>query len=155
MPRLSTRELNEFLLKPNIAKVASLSSDGSPCVNPVWYLWDEDVIWFNGRKGFGGMTSKWVENIEGDSRVMVLIDTDDHPYTRVQMKGKAVEIDPPPKNWPELNMKMTIHYIGQREAERYVGSFPEVPGAWIRFTPEEILSWRGPEWHARYLKDGN
>jgi hypothetical protein len=74
------------------------------------------------------------------------------PYTRVQITGTAKEVDPPPDNWAELNMKMAVHYLDKTEADRYVGSLPEVPRAWIRITPQKILSWRGSEWHPRYLK---
>jgi nitroimidazol reductase NimA-like FMN-containing flavoprotein (pyridoxamine 5'-phosphate oxidase superfamily) len=77
VPKLSKEELKEFLLKSNVAKVATLSLNGWPAVNPAWYLWEEDRIWLNGRKGFGGITSSWIENIEQDPRVTVLIDTDD------------------------------------------------------------------------------
>ena len=152
MPRLTKKELNEFLLKPNLVKVATISRDGWPSVNPAWYLWQDGGLWLNGRKGFGGITSSWVENIERDQRVGALIDTDDQPYTRVLMKGTAKVVDPPPKNWPDLNLAMTVHYIGKSSADHYIGSLPEVPGAWFWIKPDQIFSWRGSEWHPRYLK---
>jgi nitroimidazol reductase NimA-like FMN-containing flavoprotein (pyridoxamine 5'-phosphate oxidase superfamily) len=151
MPRLSRAELEEFLSKPLLAKVATLLEDGSPYVNPVWYLWEDGAVLLGGRKGFGGISSRWVDNLERDRRVAVLIDTVEQPYARVLITGEAEILDPPPSNWPQLNVKMTVKYVGEEEAKKYLGSLPDVPGAWIRIRPRKLVSWRGSEWHSRYL----
>jgi hypothetical protein len=67
------------------------------------------------------------------------------------MTGEAEILDPPPNNWPELNVKMTVKYVGEDEAKKYLGSLPDVPGAWIRIRPRKLVSWKGSEWHPRYL----
>jgi hypothetical protein len=68
------------------------------------------------------------------------------------MTGKAEIQDPPPKNWLETDARMTVKYVGQKEAKRYLSTLPTVPGARIRIKPERTWSWRGSEWHPRYLK---
>lgn len=151
MSSLSKKEIDEFLSRPLLAKIATLLEDGSPYVNPVWFLWEGEAVLLGGRKGFGGVSAKWVENLERDPRIAVLIDTEEYPYTRVLIIGKAEIQDPPPSNWQETDMRMTIKYVGGEEAKRYTSTLPTLPGARIRIRPKKIWSWRGSEWHPRYL----
>jgi nitroimidazol reductase NimA-like FMN-containing flavoprotein (pyridoxamine 5'-phosphate oxidase superfamily) len=152
MPSLSKKEIDEFLSRPLLAKIATLLEDGSPYVNPVWFLWEDSALLLGGRKGFGGVSAKWVENLERDARVAILIDTEEYPYTRVLMTGTAEIQDPPPSNWQETDTRLTVKYVGEEEARRYTSTLPTLPGARIRIRPEKISSWRGSEWHPRYLK---
>jgi len=150
MPSLSKKEIDRFLSRPLLAKIATLLADGSPYVNPVWFLWEDGALFIGGRKGYGGVSAQWVENLERDPRTAVLIDTDEFPYKRVLITGKAEMQDPPPSNWQETDMRMTVKYVGEEEAKRYLSSFPAVPGARIRIKPEKIMSWKGSDWHPRY-----
>ena len=43
---LSQSEINEFLDGVYIARVATTRPDGRPHIAPVWYLWDDDTLYF-------------------------------------------------------------------------------------------------------------
>ena len=60
MPPLSDNQLKEFLTgQPHIMKLATLTSEGWPYVNPVWYDFDGEAFTVAGRK-----KAAWVANIK-------------------------------------------------------------------------------------------
>jgi PPOX class probable F420-dependent enzyme len=44
--KLSQSEINEFLDGVHIARVATTRPDGRPHIAPVWYLWEDDTLYF-------------------------------------------------------------------------------------------------------------
>ncbi len=52
---LSKQDLEDFLLKPDIAEMATLDSTGTPYISPVWYEWDGKSFY---RSGIGGCYEK-------------------------------------------------------------------------------------------------
>ena len=151
MPPMSKKEIDEFLSRPLFAKIGTLLKDGSPYVCPIWFLWEENIVLLEGRKGFGGVPAKWVENLERDPRIAILFSTEDDPYTRVLITGTAEIQEPPPRDWQETDMRRAIKYLGDEGAKRYKSTLPPIPGARIKVKPKKILSWRGTDWHGRYL----
>ena len=149
---MSKKEIDEFLSRPVFAKIGTLLGDGSPYVSPIWFLWEENTILLEGRKGFGGEPAKWVENLEVDPRIAILINTEEDPYTRVLIIGRAEIQDPPPSDWQETDMRRAVKYLGEEGAKRYKSTLPPMPGARIRVRPEKIMSWKGTDWHPRYLQ---
>ena len=61
-------DLDEFLLRPLIARVAT----NGPTVRPVWYVWEEEALWW-----LTGGWSRLQTILERDPRVAVSIDTSD------------------------------------------------------------------------------
>ena len=50
MPSLSKTQLDEFLTdQPHIMKLATLTPEGWPYVNPLWYEYDGEVFHVAGR----------------------------------------------------------------------------------------------------------
>ena len=43
--KLSSKEIDEFLAMPIIARIATVKPDGAPHVAPVWQLWDGEAMW--------------------------------------------------------------------------------------------------------------
>lgn len=152
MPRLSKQEIDEFLSRPLLAKIATLLADGSPYLCPVWFLWEDNALHLGGRKGFGGVSAQWVENLERDARTAILINTEDDTYARVLITGTAEIQDPPPSNWQETDMKTAAKYLGEEDAKKYVNTLPPIPGARIKIRPKKIWSWKGTDWHPKYMR---
>ncbi|MDQ3723519.1 MAG: pyridoxamine 5'-phosphate oxidase family protein [Actinomycetota bacterium] len=64
-------ELDEFLGRPLVARVATLGRNG-PTVRPLWYLWEERSFWW-----LTGGWSKLGQLLAADPRVALVVDTCD------------------------------------------------------------------------------
>ncbi len=85
---LST-EARELIDRPNFAHLATLMSDGSPHVDPVWVGREGDRIIV----GTGERTLK-ARNSRRDHRVALSIVDMEDPYRLVQIRGRIVEHRP-------------------------------------------------------------
>src|ERR687886_1224382 len=87
---LSPPELDEFLARPLLLKLACLRPDGWPYVIPLWFAWYERKLYVVGRE-----RAVWVPYIQREPRVGVLIDQDARRHRRVQMTAKAAVVEGP------------------------------------------------------------
>ena len=143
MPALTRIELQEFLTNgSHLMKLATLTSEGWPSVNPVWYRYEDEVFLVAGRR-----KAAWVENIRNDSRVSVCIDTCDSPYTRVLVEAEAVIVD---DAWLGDWESWAIRYVGQEAGHRYFEETRTTPRTLIKITPRKVTTWGGSGWHPRY-----
>jgi nitroimidazol reductase NimA-like FMN-containing flavoprotein (pyridoxamine 5'-phosphate oxidase superfamily) len=39
-------DVDAFLARPLVARVATADSSGAPTVRPVWFLWEEGAVWW-------------------------------------------------------------------------------------------------------------
>ena len=145
MPPLNSQQLNEFLTSgKHLMKLATLSRDGWPQVNPVWYHFDGEHYLVAGR-----IQASWVDNIRGSSRVSVCIDTCDAPYTRVIVGGSAEIAD---DNWFGDWESWSIRYLGEQAGHRYYEETRNIPRVLVRITPVKTTTWGGAVWHPRYTR---
>ena len=84
---MSTAELETFLgqtFPTPLGVIATLRSDGSPHIVPVWFRWDTGAvtIWTT-------ETRAWVRNLLRDPRVAFSVQTFEEPYPAVMMRGGA------------------------------------------------------------------
>ena len=73
--------------KPNLAFVATVMSDGSPQVTPVWIEREDDTITFNtatGRVKYG--------NMRRDPRIAIAVVDRDDDYACTVIRGRVVEM---------------------------------------------------------------
>lgn len=83
MPAIPTEAL-DLLGPPHHAVVATIASDGSPQLSPVWITHDDGIPSFNTAVGRAK-----VVNLERDARcTFVVFDTHD-PHRYVQVRGRA------------------------------------------------------------------
>lgn len=73
--------------EPNIGHLATVSSDGSPQVSPVWVDRQGDLIRINSSRG-----RVKVRNVERDPRVAISVFDRNDPETRVLVRGRVVDI---------------------------------------------------------------
>jgi PPOX class probable F420-dependent enzyme len=93
---------------PNYLFVATLNSDGSPQVTPVWTSLHDGRISFN--TSIGTVKER---NLRRDPRVAVSITARDDPWDKADIRGRAVEFitgEPADRHIDDLSEK----YIGQR-----------------------------------------
>ncbi|MEM4524609.1 MAG: pyridoxamine 5'-phosphate oxidase family protein, partial [Archaeoglobaceae archaeon] len=66
---MSQKEIQEFLSKPLIARIATVGKDLTPNVHPVWFLYDGEFIYIS-----TGKFSAKVRNIIRNPKVAVVVD---------------------------------------------------------------------------------
>lgn len=82
-------DIKTLVRGPNFAHLASLMSDGSPQVAPVWVDLERDTILVG--TGEGSLKAK---NTGRDARVALSIIAMDNPYREAQIRGRVVERRP-------------------------------------------------------------
>jgi len=83
----------DLLERPLFAHFATVASDGSPRVNPMWFLWDNDagvlkMTHTNQRHNF--------RNLQRSPRVALSITDPDDQYRYLQVRGEIEKVEPDP-----------------------------------------------------------
>jgi PPOX class probable F420-dependent enzyme len=89
MPIALSDDIKQLVSGPNFAHLASLMSDGSPQVAPVWVDLERDTILIC--TGEGSLKAK---NTRRDARVALSVIAMDNPYREAQIRGRVIERRP-------------------------------------------------------------
>jgi nitroimidazol reductase NimA-like FMN-containing flavoprotein (pyridoxamine 5'-phosphate oxidase superfamily) len=85
VPSMSKMEIDEFLTSQKIPmRLATIDSNGSPSIHPVWYYYAKDTIYM-----FTGKNRRKTRNLEQNPTVYFTIDTEAFPNKGVKGKAKA------------------------------------------------------------------
>lgn len=144
--KLSQEELDAFLAKGNVARLACLDEHGWPYVAPTWYQWADGGFYIIPRA-----RSAWAKHMQNDPRVSLAIDTPDPPYIKVQLQGEADLVEEPNVGgrWVEIANEMSVRYLGPDGPKYLVPTLNEP--RWLFFVkPKHIYSWQGTDWARRY-----
>ena len=132
---MNDAEVHRFLsrLPAATAVVATIASDGSPHVAPVWFALDDDgLVVFN-----TGETTVKGRNLRRDPRISVCIDDEQPPFSFVSIRGRAELVD----DLDRVRQWATViggRYMGEENAEA-LGARNGVPGELlVRVHPERI-----------------
>ena len=93
----------ELLAQPIVVDLATVRPDGGPQVNPMWFLFDDGLIWFthtNFRQKF--------KNIAHEPRVSISIMPDGNWYAYLEVRGTVERIDEDPT--ASLYTRLAEHY---------------------------------------------
>lgn len=144
MPKLTDDERSAFLAEPAmIMNIATVDSDGSPLVTPIWFIHEEGRIWFTPRQH-----SEWLRHIRNDPRVALSIDETAIPYRKVVVRGSAA-IDHEVGNddaWRDRYRRIAQRYIPVDDANAYVDGTDDQPRALcsVELSAAEVRTWRMP-----------
>jgi len=135
---MSTAELETFLgqtFPTPLGVIATLRSDGSPHIVPVWFRWDTGVvtIWTT-------ETRAWVRNLLRDPRVAFSVQTFEEPYPAVMMRGTATVTTAHDVATVEQIRAITRRYILPEEVQGYIARWPDLR-AIVTIVPAHIVSW--------------
>lgn len=125
-----TDDARELLEKPNFAHVATLMSDGSPQVSPVWVHAEGDEVVFNTAEG-----RVKERNMRRDDRVALSIADRDNPYASLLIRGRVAEITHDGAD-DHIN-DMTRKYLDQDEYPFRQSGEVRVK---VRITPETVTT---------------
>ena len=96
----------DLLTKPAFAHLATLNSDGSPQVTPVWVDFDGTNVIVNTARG-----RVKTKNLAREPRVAVSIADPENPYRYLGIQGRVVEMT---ENGGDAHIdKMAKKYLGQ------------------------------------------
>jgi PPOX class probable F420-dependent enzyme len=126
-------EVRELLGARNMAHVATLMSDGSPHVSPVWIAVEGDRLAI-----FSARENLKVSNMRRDERVGVSVCDEHNPYRAVVIRGRVVK---------ELDGDEAIA-IMDRMSNRYIGAdFPIRSAIVSLIEPERVRVYNLPFEH--------
>jgi PPOX class probable F420-dependent enzyme len=163
MPRLTPRERADFLAEPGVLmRVAVVRADGSPLVTPLWFIYEDDAVYFTPRA-----RSEWYVCLKRDPRVALSIDEQPLPYRKVIIEGAAELVHDlgADARWRDRYLRIAQRYVQQDAAAAYVHTTIDQPRALFRVPLEhaKVRSWRMPIegepgdgiWHQRYYAEGS
>ncbi len=162
MPNLTSQERTEFLNEPGVLmRIAVVREDGRPLVTPIWFLYEDDAIYFTPRE-----KSEWFACLRRDPRVALCIDGQPLPYRKVLAEGAAhLKFDVGHDDeWRDLYRRIACRYVDEEGAEAYVQNTIDQPrGLYVLPLSEaKVSTWRMPYpdedgmgiWHDRYYVPG-
>ncbi len=134
MLTISDPRVREFLEDgTRTAKVAFVTTDGRPVINPVWFILEGDDLVFN-----TGKESAKGRAVLRDPRLSLCVDLEAPPYGYLQVQGIATGSEDPAEL---LRTATTIagRYMGADRAAEF-GARNGVPGELVvRVRPTKIL----------------
>ena len=163
MPALSNSERDAFLAERGIVmRIAVVRGDGSPLLTPIWFLHQDDAIYFTPRE-----RSEWFSCLREDARVALCIDEQPLPYRKVIIEGVAELLFDIGQDdeWRDLYRRIAKRYVSDDAAEAYVQNTMDQPRGLYRLalTGAKLKTWRMPLadeaaegiWHQRYYRPGS
>jgi PPOX class probable F420-dependent enzyme len=163
MPKLSRSERDAFLAEPGvILHLATVRADGSPRVAPMWFVHEEDAIWFTPRA-----ESEWLRDLRRDPRCALVIDEQPLPYRKVSIEGRAELAHDLGQDdvWRERYRRIARRYVPPEGADAYIHNPIDQPRALFRvpLATSTVTTWRMPVdgedgtgiWHKRYYVPGS
>ncbi|WP_017591619.1 pyridoxamine 5'-phosphate oxidase family protein [Nocardiopsis potens] len=128
-------DVDAFLERPLVARVATLGPSGAPAVRPVWYLWERGALWW-----ITGAYAAMGRQLERDPRASVAVDTCDlerMEFLQVVMYGMA---ETAPFD-PALARRKLRRYLGGDESAWHPDFRRFADDArLVRFTPERTVA---------------
>jgi hypothetical protein len=136
---LNPDELNAFLARPLLARLACVDDEGWPYCVPLWFQWEQGRFWI-----IGSEHANWTHLVRTRPRVALLVDDPD-TRTRVMCQGHvlSVDLDSASMSWIEIGRKMAMRYLADG-VEGYESSVKHFSGRLFEITPHKLISWQGP-----------
>ncbi|GAA0582059.1 pyridoxamine 5'-phosphate oxidase family protein [Streptomyces crystallinus] len=135
---MTDAERDAFLAEQRTCRVATVSPDGHPHVGALWYVWDGSALWLYSIT----RSLRWSQLLK-DPRTAVVVDAGESygELRGVELRGSAVPVGEVPRTGEpcaELDGP-------EREFARKNFGLEEMVHdgrhAWLRLTPETIVSW--------------
>ena len=130
--KMTQGEIEEFLSKPNLARIGTLNSDGSPPCDPVWFILGDDYVTFT-----TGKKTRKARNLSRDNRVCLCVDERDNPNRSVVLNGNTVSLGDMTR---EYLLEISIHYLGEERGKEYSEEMEE-PSTIYRIELSKVISW--------------
>ena len=160
MPKLTDAERDAFLNEPGVLmRIAVVREDGRPLVTPIWFLYEDEAIYFTPRE-----KSEWFSCLRRDTSVALCIDEQPLPYRKVLLEGAAELVFDVGNDaaWRDQYRRIAMRYVDADGAEAYIQNTIDEPRGLYRLplANAKISTWRMPLegedgmgiWHSRYYQ---
>jgi PPOX class probable F420-dependent enzyme len=125
-------EMDAFLAEPRNAIVATLNPDGSAQLSPIWFVWEDGVVYFSTTKH-----RLKVKNLQRDPRISFVVDDPGPPQRTVTFRGEVQSIE---EGLGTVTERIARKYSPDGSAYE---SIANTPGrVVVAFRPSRILTWR-------------
>jgi len=105
---MSEQESNNFLSNGKILRIASIGSDGTPHIAPIWYVYENGKFYVQ-----TGPRSRKAQNIKANSKVAFSVDVGEKYYDLKAVIGKGTaRILTDRKFNDEIGKKILLKYLG-------------------------------------------
>jgi pyridoxamine 5'-phosphate oxidase-like protein len=130
--RLTDEELAELLRDARTMRVGTVSSDGSPHVVPLWFVWHAGSIWMNNLR-----RSRRTQDLWAGSPVALCIDVGEEYFELrgAVLYGMHEEVPPDDPDLPTVRKAFGDKYFGGHDAA------DRKSHDWLRMDPERIVTW--------------
>ena len=133
---MTAGEMEAFLATPRIAVLGTINKDGTPSLNPVWYLYEDGAFHM-----IINSTDRYGRNVLRDPRITVCIQQEAAPYVGVLASGTAtVEPDTEDGMLPRLAPR----YFGEERGTAYARNAWQDHGQTllhVTLRPAKVSSW--------------
>jgi general stress protein 26 len=130
MPDLKiSPQVEEFLSRRLLGRLATSSFDGQPHVVPVWFLWEDGAIWISSYK-----STRKVFDIESNPKCALVVDIENAEggLTAVMLEGISELIKLPSDEFKQRIFRIYTKYLGPD------GVNDNDPQTWLN-SPENLL----------------
>ena len=160
---MTQREQLTFLSEPGILmRIATVREDGSPLVTPIWFIHEDDAIWFTPRE-----KSEWFICLRHDPRVALCIDEQHLPYRKVVIDATAELVHDVGEDdqWRDRYRRIAERYVPPAGANAYIeDTIDQARGLYkVALAAAKVRTWRMPMeaepgdgiWAQRYYAAGS
>ncbi|MEV1067603.1 pyridoxamine 5'-phosphate oxidase family protein [Streptomyces sp. NPDC050263] len=135
---MTAGELDAFLADQRTCRVATVSLDGAPHVSALWFLWDGTALWL-----YSVVRSKRWADLRRDPRVAIVIDTgEEYDALRgVELSGAVEFVGEAPRTGELCAELDAVETLFARKNFGLDAMPHDGRHAWVRLTPEKIVSW--------------
>ena len=139
---LSQAEIDEYLNRRIMARMATQRADGYPHLTPIWFLWENGKFWHTLGAGRVHLT-----NLARDPRMSLVIDEDYRladglaaGARSVTVRGDAV-LSQDPALIRDVTYKALVKYLGEEDAELYTEPIMAEGRTIVTMTPTAWVTW--------------
>jgi hypothetical protein len=146
--RMSQEEMDEFLGRMALCRLACHDSEGWPYVVPTCFQYADGGFYIVARE-----KSAWARYMVNDPRVSIVIDDPGLSQQRVTVKGEAQLVEEPNVGgaWVPIARDMVRRYLGGI-ADDYLDAASDEP-RWLFFVkPVSMTTWQGVGWAEKYKR---
>jgi nitroimidazol reductase NimA-like FMN-containing flavoprotein (pyridoxamine 5'-phosphate oxidase superfamily) len=146
---MSDAELEEFLARGVVMRLACLDESDDPYVVPCWHEWRDGSFWVVPRE-----RSRWAAYLRRDGRCAFTIDVAE-TLEKVIGKGVAEVVEEPNVGgaWVDVANRMAVRYLGEHGPEYLVPTLNQ-PRWLFRIRPTRMQTWQGVGWARSYGVEG-
>jgi PPOX class probable F420-dependent enzyme len=139
---LNQGEIDEYLNRRILARMATLRADGYPHLTPIWFVWEDGKF-----KHTLGADRVHLTNLARDPRMSLVIDEDYRladglaaGARSVTVRGTA-ELSQDPDLILDVTYKALVKYLGEEDAKLYTEPIMAEGRTIVTMTPQAWVTW--------------